>query len=283
MAAKLQLACFQRLGAPGWRALEEVAAAARDAGLLVIADGKRGDVPITAAAYGQSLFTGVETPLAWSPASARRRDRQPAARSRCARAAGRGGGRVRGGGVLARAHVEPGAADLVDPPVAGSPLHELLAGLVADGRAFSGARGPSDGSTSGRPSPRHLARSARLMPASIFSWIPASAPGRRCRPASTRLRTHPAAAIITASRSIANADDPGAAAGALRDEVWAVAASAARRPPCRSRWRRLALRSPAPWQNRRAGAARRTADRRTDGAHPRAPALADRRRSGPCC
>ncbi|MGH2986512.1 MAG: orotidine-5'-phosphate decarboxylase, partial [Solirubrobacterales bacterium] len=56
VAAKLQLACFERLGSPGWRALEEVAAIARDAGLLVVADGKRGDVPVSAAAYAQGLF-----------------------------------------------------------------------------------------------------------------------------------------------------------------------------------------------------------------------------------
>ena len=48
MAVKPQLACFERLGAPGWEALEQVVAIARDHGLLVIADGKRGDVPVTA-------------------------------------------------------------------------------------------------------------------------------------------------------------------------------------------------------------------------------------------
>ena len=52
---KPQLACFERLGAPGLAALHEVVAVARAAGLLVIADGKRGDVPVTAAAYAQAL------------------------------------------------------------------------------------------------------------------------------------------------------------------------------------------------------------------------------------
>ena len=65
MAAKPQLACFERLGACGWEALEEVCAAARAAGLLVVADGKRGDVPITAAAYAQALVG--ETPTPWGP------------------------------------------------------------------------------------------------------------------------------------------------------------------------------------------------------------------------
>ena len=65
VAVKPQLACFERLGAPGWAALAEVCAAARDAGLLVVADGKRGDVPVTAAAYAQALVG--ETPTPWGP------------------------------------------------------------------------------------------------------------------------------------------------------------------------------------------------------------------------
>src|SRR5436190_1150761 len=56
VAAKPQLACFERLGAPGWEALERVVAGARAAGLLVIADAKRGDVPHTAAAYAAGLI-----------------------------------------------------------------------------------------------------------------------------------------------------------------------------------------------------------------------------------
>ena len=62
-AVKLQLACFERLGAPGWAALAEVCEAGREAGLLVIADGKRGDVPHTAAAYAQALVGETPTPF----------------------------------------------------------------------------------------------------------------------------------------------------------------------------------------------------------------------------
>ncbi|HET8975625.1 MAG TPA: orotidine-5'-phosphate decarboxylase, partial [Solirubrobacterales bacterium] len=65
VAVKPQLACFERLGAPGWRALAETTAAAREAGLLVVADGKRGDVPATARAYGQALVGETDTP--WGP------------------------------------------------------------------------------------------------------------------------------------------------------------------------------------------------------------------------
>src|SRR5688500_9661583 len=43
VAVKPQLACFERLGASGWNALAEVAQHAHAAGLLVLADAKRGD------------------------------------------------------------------------------------------------------------------------------------------------------------------------------------------------------------------------------------------------
>jgi orotidine-5'-phosphate decarboxylase len=54
---KPQNAFFERLGAAGYSALEDVLAAARSAGLLVIADVKRGDVGTSVEAYGQAWLT----------------------------------------------------------------------------------------------------------------------------------------------------------------------------------------------------------------------------------
>jgi orotidine-5'-phosphate decarboxylase len=51
---KPQVAFFERFGADGFRALEDVIRAARAAGLLVIADAKRGDVGSTVEAYGRA-------------------------------------------------------------------------------------------------------------------------------------------------------------------------------------------------------------------------------------
>ena len=62
VGVKLQLACFEQLGGPGWEAARQVARRARELGLLVIADGKRGDVPSTMRAYGAALFGPVELP-----------------------------------------------------------------------------------------------------------------------------------------------------------------------------------------------------------------------------
>lgn len=54
---KPQVAFFERHGSAGYAALEAVLAAGREAGLLVIADVKRGDVGSTVEAYGQAWLT----------------------------------------------------------------------------------------------------------------------------------------------------------------------------------------------------------------------------------
>ncbi len=55
-AVKPQVAFFEQLGSPGVAALEEVVAAARDAGLLVLLDAKRGDIGSTAEAYARATL-----------------------------------------------------------------------------------------------------------------------------------------------------------------------------------------------------------------------------------
>jgi orotidine-5'-phosphate decarboxylase len=54
---KPQVAFFERFGSAGYAALEEVLAAAREAGLLVIADAKRGDIGTSVTAYAESWLT----------------------------------------------------------------------------------------------------------------------------------------------------------------------------------------------------------------------------------
>lgn len=54
---KPQVAFFERHGAAGYAALEEVLSAARAAGLFTIADVKRGDVGSTVDAYGEAWLT----------------------------------------------------------------------------------------------------------------------------------------------------------------------------------------------------------------------------------
>ena len=56
VAVKPQAACFEALGADGMRALEDVCGYAATAGLLVIVDGKRGDIGHTARAYASAYL-----------------------------------------------------------------------------------------------------------------------------------------------------------------------------------------------------------------------------------
>ena len=60
---KPQVAFFERMGAAGMGALETVIRRAREAGLLVIADAKRGDIGSTSAAYA-SAWLDPSSPLA---------------------------------------------------------------------------------------------------------------------------------------------------------------------------------------------------------------------------
>ena len=133
MAVKLQLACFERLGAPGWAALGRTASAAREAGLLVLADGKRGDVPVSAAAYGQALFGSTATP--WGEVGGLGADAATAnpllgvdALEPLLDAA-----EDAAAGLFCLVRTSnPGAADVLDLPTPDGPLFERLATLVAD-------------------------------------------------------------------------------------------------------------------------------------------------------
>src|SRR5215475_8215174 len=62
VAVKPQLAFFEALGSPGMAAFRETCTYARRAGLLVIADGKRGDIGSTARAYAAAYLEGEDAP-----------------------------------------------------------------------------------------------------------------------------------------------------------------------------------------------------------------------------
>lgn len=62
-ALKPQVALYERHGSAGMAALEELLAASADAGLLTIADAKRGDIGSTMAAYAEA-WLGEGAPLA---------------------------------------------------------------------------------------------------------------------------------------------------------------------------------------------------------------------------
>jgi orotidine-5'-phosphate decarboxylase len=225
VAVKPQLARFEALGAPGWQALERVVSAAQQAGLLVIADGKRADVPVSAVAYADALFGQTDTP--WGPVPGLGADAVTlnpllggdSLEPLVAQAAAVGAGIF----VLVRTS-NPGAADVLDLETGGAPLHERLARTV-DGLAdrlagsggFSGA-----GAVVGATEPRFLARLRELMPRAIFLLPGVGAQGGSAEQLAAAF-TGPGSALVTASRSVASAPDPAAAAEELRARVWAVA------------------------------------------------------------
>lgn len=228
VAVKLQLACFERLGAPGWDALEQVAAIARDHGLLVLADGKRGDVPVTAHAYAQALVGETPGPFgtveglgvdAFTASPLLGRDAlEPLIQAAAAAGAGCF--------VLVRTS-NPGAAELQD--TGEPPLHERLARLVDElGAARVAANGLSCvGAVTGATRPDHLGRLRELMPRAIFLLPGVGAQGGRVEGLGPAFAPHPAAGLVTASRSIVNAHaerggDPASAAQAAAEELRAA-------------------------------------------------------------
>ena len=189
VAVKPQLARFEQLGAPGWASLESVVGYAHAAGLLAIADGKRGDIDVTARAYARALQGSTDSPSglvegldadmitvnplmgsdAVEPFVATARD------------VGSRGGRPAGVFVLVRTS-NPGAADIEDLELAGGGrVWERIATLVDQlGVDGVGESGLSDvGAVVGATVPEHLARARELMPHAVFLLPGVGAQGGR--------------------------------------------------------------------------------------------------------
>ncbi len=226
VAVKPQLACFERLGQHGWWALDEVCRAAHREGLLVVADGKRGDVPVTAAAYGQALVGETETP--WGPVGGLGADAftaNPLLGDDAIEVLVEAAQEAAAGVFLLVRTSNPGAARLQDRALGDHPLHEELAAMVAESAPkLAGESGLSGvGAVVGATAPEHLGRLRELMPDSIFLIPGVGAQGGKPEDLGPALaQGRPASILVAASRSIARADDPAAAAEKLRAAVWSL-------------------------------------------------------------
>jgi orotidine-5'-phosphate decarboxylase len=226
VAVKPQLACFERLGADGWAALAATAAHARAAGLLVVADAKRGDVSVSAAAYAQALVGFTETPFGEvaglgadaftvNPLLGIDALEPFVAGARAAQA---------GVFVLVRTS-NPGAADVEDLDLTqGGALWERLARMVdalGDGGPDSAAGLDDIGAVVGATAPEHVARMRELMPRAVFLLPGIGAQGGRVEDLAPAFAPHRAAGLVSASRSIAGAhgSDGGSSAAAARAEA----------------------------------------------------------------
>jgi orotidine-5'-phosphate decarboxylase len=226
VAIKPQLACFERLGRHGWWALDEVCRAAHRAGLLVVADGKRGDVPVTATAYGQALVGETQTP--WGPVGGLGADAftaNPLLGDDAVEVLVEAAAEADAGIFLLVRTSNPGAARLQDATLGDRPLHEELAAMVAESAPrLAGGSGLSGvGAVVGATAPQHMGRLRELMPDSIFLVPGVGAQGGKPEDLGPALAVdRPASILIPASRSIARADDPAKAAEELRAAVWSL-------------------------------------------------------------
>ncbi len=241
VAVKPQVACFERLGAPGWQALTEVVGHARAAGLLVIADAKRGDIDVSARAYAQAFLGRTPSPFGDLPGLGAdamtvspwlgRDSLEPFTETMRESAAGIF--------VLVR-NSNPGAVELQDQELAaGGLVSDAVArmvgelGLQAAGRSeLSDVGGLSDvGAVVGATAPDHLERLRELMPRTIFLLPGVGAQGGRITDLAPVFTAGVASGIISLSRGIVQAHrmsggDPAAAArreaARAREQAWAL-------------------------------------------------------------
>jgi orotidine-5'-phosphate decarboxylase len=233
VAVKPQLARFELLGAPGWSALEAVVEHAHRLGLLVIADGKRGDIDVTARAYAGALLGGADTPF--GPLTGLRADLVTVnpLMGRDAIEPFVSAAREAGCGVLALVRTSnPGAADIEDLRLAqGGTVWERIAQLVDElGDDGVGEAGLSDvGAVLGATEPWHLERARELMPHATFLLPGVGAQGGRVEELAAAFAPGRAGGLVSASRSIADAHrarggEPAMAAKAeaesLRERAW---------------------------------------------------------------
>jgi orotidine-5'-phosphate decarboxylase len=235
VAVKAQLARFELLGSAGWATLEAVIDHARRLGLLVIADGKRGDIDVTARAYAGALFAGTESPFGQIGGLNADLVTVNPLMGRDAVEPFVAAARELGRGVLVLVRTSnPGAADIEDLRLAGSgTVWERIATLVDEmGAAGVGGAGVSDvGAVVGATEPDHLTRARELMPAATFLLPGVGAQGGRIEELAAAFTPGRAGGLVSASRSISDAHltaggDPAAAARTeaerLRASAWGL-------------------------------------------------------------
>jgi orotidine-5'-phosphate decarboxylase len=229
VGVKPQLAFFEALGSPGIRAFEEVADYARGAGLLVIADGKRGDIGSTARAYAAAYLEP--------------RERRPPVADAMTAYAYMGRDSVEPYLAAARRHgaglfcivktSNAGGAEVQDLVLSdGRKVWQQVATLVRDwGEELVGDHGLSSiGAVVGATFPREVAEARRLLPRAILLLPGVGAQGGSPADLARAFTSGPASALVAASRSVIYAYRGGgdwrSAAGLeaerLAREIWSV-------------------------------------------------------------
>jgi orotidine-5'-phosphate decarboxylase len=232
VAVKLQSAFFEALGSTGVAVFERVAAHARAAGLLVVADVKRGDIPSTAEAYATAFLEP--------------RDGGPPLADVITVSAYMGGDslepflracRDHGAGIFCLLKTSnPGSGDVQDLPLDdGRPLWHHVAELIDRwGDDLVGESGLSAvGAVVGATHPGVVEAARRLLPRAVLLLLGVGAQGAQPEDVAPAFAQHPAGGLVSISRPILYAHEErggdwreAAAAEASRfaDELSAVAA-----------------------------------------------------------
>jgi orotidine-5'-phosphate decarboxylase len=230
VAVKPQLAFFEVMGADGVAAFERTVDYARAAGLLVIVDGKRGDIGSTARAYAEAYLEprGAREALAdaLTVNTYMGRDSLEPFVAACRRG---------GGGVFCLVKTSnAGSIEVQDLALSdGRPLWQQVAELVRElGEELVGDCGLSSvGAVVGATHPRAVGIARKLLPQSILLLPGVGAQGATPADIARAFTSGPASALVNSSRTVMYAYrdsdlDWRAAAGAeaarLQREVWAV-------------------------------------------------------------
>jgi orotidine-5'-phosphate decarboxylase len=226
VAVKPQLAFFEALGPAGMAAFDQVCLYARRAGLLVIADGKRGDIGSTARAYAQAYLEG-DVPRADALTVNVWLGRESVEPYLAA-------ARRHGAGIFCLVKTSNAGADVQDVTLSdGTPMWQHVAGLVAEwGADLVGECGLSSvGAVVGATHPRAVRDARRLMPQAVLLLPGVGAQGASVDELARAFTSGPASALVNASRSViyASREDgsdfrtaAGAEAARLKREIWAA-------------------------------------------------------------
>jgi orotidine-5'-phosphate decarboxylase len=232
VAVKPQLAFFEALGVEGIASLEELCGYARSAGLLVVIDGKRGDIGSTARAYAAAYLeprAGRDGPLgdALTVNPYLGPDSVEPYLAACRR---------HDAGVFCVVKTSnPGGADVQDLALSdGRPVWQHVARLVREwGADLVGERGLSSvGAVIGATHPRAVGEARRLLPQSLLLLPGVGAQGASPADVARAFTSGPASALVNVSRSVMYAyrqgdqadwrAAAGAAAARVKSEVWAA-------------------------------------------------------------
>jgi orotidine-5'-phosphate decarboxylase len=230
VGVKPQLAFFEALGSDGLRAFEESCAYARAAGLLVVADGKRGDIGSTARAYANAYVEmgkdGQPPVDALTVNPYLGSDSVEPFVAACRRS---------GTGLFCVVKTtNAGGVDIQDLALSdGRPVWQHVAQLVSEwGAGLVGERGLSSiGAVVGATYPRAVAEARKLMPQAVLLLPGIGAQGATPADVARAFTSGPASALVSVSRSMVYAfrvdgadwrKAAAAEAARLRGEVWSV-------------------------------------------------------------